>query len=360
VALKNSIIAQNSGNDCAGSVTSLGHNLSGDGSCGLTGSGDLAVVNPLLGPLQDNGGPGLTHALLPGSPAVDHGDNTGCPAIDHRGFLRPVDGDGDATATCDIGAYESVAVATTLLAAVLPTERTGLAGGSPVTAFATAINTGPAPATDCALAPLTLLPAGFLYQTTDQNNALTGPPNTPVTIAPGAAQSFLLAVTPTAPFARIEASFSVACRNTAPAPVVSGVNTLFLQATTSPAPDPVALAATTSQDGILRLASAGVFVVATVNLGAPGLLTVSATAEGLPVTITLCETNPATSICLAAPTPALQTQVAAGGTPTFGVFVSAADPIAFDPANHRVQVHLEGGGGGGGTSVAVCTAPLCP
>ena len=39
-----------------------------------------------LGPLQDNGGPTFTHALLCGSPALDAGDNTDAPATDQRGF----------------------------------------------------------------------------------------------------------------------------------------------------------------------------------------------------------------------------------------------------------------------------------
>jgi len=50
----------------------------------------------------------LTHYLLPGSPAIDYGDNASdhCPLMDQRGVDRPQDGDGDGTATCDIGAFE--------------------------------------------------------------------------------------------------------------------------------------------------------------------------------------------------------------------------------------------------------------
>jgi hypothetical protein len=56
------------------SVISLGHNLSNDDGGGyLTGTGDQINTNPMLGPLQANGGRTFTHALLPGSPAIDAG-----------------------------------------------------------------------------------------------------------------------------------------------------------------------------------------------------------------------------------------------------------------------------------------------
>jgi len=232
-----------------------------------------------------------------------------------------------------------------------------------VTAFATILNIGQTTAFGCAIAPLTQVPATFLYQTTDAQNALTGTANTPVDIPAGQGQTFVFAFTPTAPFPVIEVELSFACTNSAPAPITPGVNTFRLRATTDPAPDPVALVAVgPPNDGILRLASAGAFAVATVNLGAAGLMTVSADTGGvaLPVSIALCETNPATSVCLAPPTSMVQRQMNSGATASFGVFVTGTGPIAFDPANHRIQFHLEGGGGGGGTSVAVCSTPLCP
>ena len=71
-----------------GIVTSLGYNLSSDDGGGiLTGPGDQINTDPLLGPLQDNGGPTFTHALLPGSPAIDAGDPnfTPPPFFDQRG-----------------------------------------------------------------------------------------------------------------------------------------------------------------------------------------------------------------------------------------------------------------------------------
>ena len=80
--------------------TSLGHNIDGDGTCLLTGIGDLPATDPGLGPLDDNGGPTLTHAIAPGSPPHDAGDAGACPATDQRGVPRP------QGAGCDIGAYE--------------------------------------------------------------------------------------------------------------------------------------------------------------------------------------------------------------------------------------------------------------
>jgi len=88
-----------------GTVTSLGYNLSTDDGGGfLTGPGDQINTDPLLGPLQDNGGPTFTHALLPGSPAIDMGDPnfTPPPFFDQRGSgsSRVVNG------RIDIGSFE--------------------------------------------------------------------------------------------------------------------------------------------------------------------------------------------------------------------------------------------------------------
>ena len=61
---------------------------------------------PVLGPLQNESGPTITHALETGSPAIDVGDDSVGLAYDQRGIVRPQDGDGDGTSHVDIGAYE--------------------------------------------------------------------------------------------------------------------------------------------------------------------------------------------------------------------------------------------------------------
>jgi hypothetical protein len=97
------VVEEGVGNCNFTNVSSLGHNLADDDSCGFTAPGDLVVANAMLGPLQDNGGPTETHDLLPGSPAIDAG-SMDCPppATDQRGVARP------QGAGCDIGAVEFV------------------------------------------------------------------------------------------------------------------------------------------------------------------------------------------------------------------------------------------------------------
>jgi hypothetical protein len=94
-----------------GSVTSYGYNVCNDDGGGyLNGPGDQINTDPMLGALQNNGGPTFTHALLPGSPAIDAGDPkfTPPPFYDQRGpdFWRVRNG------RIDVGSFEVQAGAT--------------------------------------------------------------------------------------------------------------------------------------------------------------------------------------------------------------------------------------------------------
>jgi CSLREA domain-containing protein len=104
LSLQNTILANSaSGVDCynEGTLTAAINNLievngSGDFACGTPALAD----DPLLGQLDDNGGPTQTLALLSGSPAIDAGDDNTCESTDQRGVVLP------QGAHCDIGAFE--------------------------------------------------------------------------------------------------------------------------------------------------------------------------------------------------------------------------------------------------------------
>lgn len=105
-------------------------------------------INPLLGPLANNGGPTPTHMPEPGSPAIDRGLNLFCVATDQRAQPRPIDGNGDGTAVCDSGAVEiqSDEIVDVSMAFDPPSLDFGEmeVGGSAATLSASLVNTGDA------------------------------------------------------------------------------------------------------------------------------------------------------------------------------------------------------------------------
>jgi hypothetical protein len=94
VKIANSIITGGTGpagtENCASKLESQGFNLESSNECGFTAVGDQPNTDPLLGPLQDNGGPAQTKMPAANSPAVDHGSAFGL-TTDERGEVRPTD-----------------------------------------------------------------------------------------------------------------------------------------------------------------------------------------------------------------------------------------------------------------------------
>ena len=66
----------------------------------------VSTADPLLGPLQDNGGPTWTHLPCLGSPAIDAGNPSDSLSLDQRERTRPWDADSDGNAVIDVGAVE--------------------------------------------------------------------------------------------------------------------------------------------------------------------------------------------------------------------------------------------------------------
>jgi hypothetical protein len=111
VNLESAIIANNSalsGREIRAATvnakTSSVFNLTGIANFYDPGGNRPAGEDPLLGPLQNNGGPTMTRALLPNSPCVDVGSNPANQTNDQRGpgFPRVLNG------KTDMGAHEGV------------------------------------------------------------------------------------------------------------------------------------------------------------------------------------------------------------------------------------------------------------
>lgn len=123
--ITNSVIANNVDNnttpaaDCsrsAGTINTSFNHVEAPATCTFTGTGDVTGTEPAIAAvLANNGGSTSTHATTLGSALIDAGNPAGCAdylgraiTFDQRGagFLRAVDGNSDASAICDKGAYE--------------------------------------------------------------------------------------------------------------------------------------------------------------------------------------------------------------------------------------------------------------
>jgi uncharacterized repeat protein (TIGR01451 family)/CSLREA domain-containing protein len=181
VVWKNSIIAGNRANaggpDCynTATLTSLNYNLMGDDSDCLFApqAGDQVGVDPLLGPLQDNGGPTETRALLSGSPAIDAIPIGSC--TDHQGTSITADQRGVARpqgSACDVGAYEArESVDLSLSKGV---DRASAPVGEPVVFTIQVTNDGPLVATGVVISDQLPVGLSFAAANTSQGSYASG------------------------------------------------------------------------------------------------------------------------------------------------------------------------------------------
>ncbi len=166
-------------------VTSRGYNVSSDDAGGfLNGPGDQINTDPMLGPLQNNGGPTFTHDLLNGSPAIDagHPNFTPPPYYDQRGpvFWRIRNG------RIDVGSFEVQAGTTpsptpSPTASPTPTATATASATATVTATATAPLPSPTPTTTVTptITPPSPSPSPTIIDTPTPTPTFTRVPPTP-------------------------------------------------------------------------------------------------------------------------------------------------------------------------------------
>ncbi len=255
--------------------------------------------------------------------------------------------------------------ASRLSAAILPNAVAARVGDT-ATAFFTIqnSNTSYPSQTKCQIALESGAPSGLslTYQETNPaTNQPIGTPNTPVTIASGAAQSFVVSFSSTASFSVQNLPLLYDCAQDFPVVPVNNVNTMDLTFSTGYIAEIVALATTPTNNGILSINiaqnPANAFAVATSNSGIADTITAKVSTGGitLPLTVTMCQTNPSTGQCYATPASSVTLPIAADATPTFSIFATAQEKIPLAPNTNRILVQFFNSSGSivGATSVAI-------
>jgi hypothetical protein len=270
-----------------------------------------------------------------------------------------------------LGSWASGSWAGPLLqSSVLPTSRAGKVG-SPVTYFSNIINAGDTTGTGCLIRPHSPgnLLATFSYQAyLDDAVTPLAAIDTPVDIAAGTTQLFVISFTPFAGIGGSQIVLDYVCTDGAAevlAPRVPGVNTPVLSATFADQPDIITIGGTATSDGIVVVPSLnGVrnfesFAVSAVNIGTvvptgPVLVTADAgdvrrlkddrthrRANGLQ----LCETDPATSFCTTPFSPFIRSTFSGSEVHTYAVLLTSntrnGAPLFADMARVFVRFDLD-------------------
>jgi len=181
--------------ECPPKTTVVAVDLNLDGKMDLVTNGSILLGN----------GNGTFQSPL----AFDSGGGVASPAdLTRDGRPDLVNASGVGLVSVLLNATATPLPAT--VASILPASRTVSAlGGVSATAFATVLNPTGTPFAGCDITPLATLPATFLFQATDPGtNAPSGAPNTRVGIGANGIQTFVIAFTPTGPFASTEGDTS--------------------------------------------------------------------------------------------------------------------------------------------------------
>ncbi len=280
------------------------------------------------------------------------------------GWSGDCTGSGSCSVTMDqarnISAQFSTAVTnatTTLFSSVLPTARSGYIGGGPITVFASVINAGAVPATNCSIVASGASDVSMNYQLTDALNVPVGPPDQQFDLAAGETRSFILSMTATKTNASTDELFPDFICDNANVGMISGVNTVFLSIGTAPVPDILSIVATPDGNGIVTMPAGSIsFLTASAtNIGAgdaPGSSDVAVTVSvdtgnaSLPVLAQLCETDALGACITTLGTGDVSTTIGSGPS-FFAVFITdqSGSGIPLDPANSRVYLRFTDSGG---------------
>ncbi|MCF8879538.1 S8 family serine peptidase [Hyphobacterium sp. SN044] len=259
-------------------------------------------------------------------------------------YYIALDGTGGAQGLFSLTWAQGPNPAHRLRAAVLPNARSVTVGNT-ATAFATVINPGSfgAGGTNCRIEPPANFNGNFTFRRTDSGtNAPIGSNGDTVSLAAGASQTYVMSMTPGAPMNGAVLAPVFLCDDVRATDPIPGVTTVTLSASTAQTADIVSIAATPTANGILDipLNGARAFSVAAVNIGAAQTVTITPGTGGvtLPLTIDMCETNPATGVCLTGRTPTVAVNFAANESRTFTIFVRSTGAVAFTPSTNRVFV----------------------